>query len=170
MRTAVVLILCAAALLIGGGCGLTVPQPNPLGVDESVADAAQIVQSIKNDFVARKTVIPAKTNVAVVPAEVQPDIKPNTPEPPEIATVSAEPNWFEKNWPWLSWMALLLVFGIMYLADKCSEKWGVPSRETMARLSYYLTKGLPLTQRTIYAGIRTKYLRKNAENKASEDA
>ena len=161
MRTAVVLILCAAALLLGDGCGLTVPQPNPLGVDGSVADATQIVQSIKNDFTARKTVIPAKTNVAVVPAEVQPDITP------EIAAVSAETNWFERNWPWV---ALLLIFGIMYLADKCSEKWGVPSRATMARLSYYLTKGLPLTQRTIYAGIRTKYLRKKAERKASEDA
>jgi len=168
MRTVTVLILCVAALLIGGGCGLTVPQPNPLGVDESVADAAQIAQSIKNDFAARRTIVPARPNVAVVPA-VQPDIEPNTPETPEIEAVS-EPNWFEKNWSWLSWVALLLIFGIMYLADKCSEKWGVPSRETMARLSYYLTKGLPLTQRTIYAGIRMKYLRKKAEDKASEDA
>lgn len=191
MRSFSILSVCAAALVFGGGCGLIVQRPPPLEVDRTIVNAAEIAQSLKNDF-AVKQVRPAERAGSPIqndirPAEKRPDEaraipncssleisdEPISFSPADAGTteqVRKEQSWFEKNWPWLSWAVLALICIVMYFADKCSEKWGIPSKETMIRMSYYFTRCLPLTQRTIYAGVRTQYLRIKSQKANGKDS
>jgi|GEM_PF-4682147 len=147
---------CAALLLAGSGCGLVLPQPDPLELDNSVLRAAQVLQSLKEDFRqnAESGTSAPRSDAPASPASVQ----------EQKADVPAQSSWVKRNWSHLAWAALLLIFGIMWLMDKCSDKWGIPSQETMDRLSCYLVQCLPLTQKTVYAALRKKYL-KLKENK-----
>lgn len=132
-------LCCAIVFLAVSGCGLLIPEPEPLSVDQSVADAMQVVQSFKHDIEQKQ----------------QTEIK--------TQNISVQSNWFETNWSWLAWVFLVLIFGIMWIMEKSSDRWGIPSQETMDRMSYYLTKCLPLTQKAIYKALRKKYL-KSKEN------
>lgn len=135
------------------GCGLVIPESEPLSVDQSVADAAQLVQSFKQDIQQKKA------NPEIQQKKAVPDTPASEIKTPDA---SVQQKWFEKNWSWLAWVLLLLIFGVMWLMEKCSDRWGIPSPETMDRMSYYLTKCLPITQKAIYAALRKEYVKEKS--------
>lgn len=201
MKHILIFFAIVIVLLFIAGCGLHQPRPAMLPVDDTVADAAQIVQSFKNDYAAwklgREKQEPTHTIEPIsqiterkipesdkVEINTEPDIQEDEDEDPpscqEEDSVPAasedepqavfpslpddEESWYQKNRAWLVWVLLAAICGIMYLSDLCSAKFGIPSKDTMARLSYFMLKGLPVTQRTIYNAVRLKY-RKMKEKK-----